>query len=1133
MPGAAGEYDLCVRALDAAGEPVPPGPPAAGLRVSCGAVGVPAALQLPGGPGTSLEPSVGGGPAGGPSINDLSRRRGPVPPAAGFDPDAGVDINDGFDPDAPLPRDFRSVPSLAPPAPAGPAAPLAAPAPLPTSLPADFGLSDAPGPPADAPLPRSYRDVPNAPPADAPAATGGADGFHAEALLGAARNAVARGELGEAARRFEEYLRERPGDTAVRAEAAGVLVTAGRTAEAAAAFETLIAADPRDPAALAGYANLLIGLGNYATARENLLAVLAVTAPPTGARYLAEDPERAERRWDAAVALVRTYLLEGRPAEAQHAAAAHLAGGPPPGAEPRLKYARLLMELGRPGDALAVLDALRREFPQDPRPVADSLLAHVRLLDAAGAQNAAAALGGMPVSDAGLWLGLGEELYRDDALREARRVLGQLVSAHPDDDAAAVLLARAQSRLLEFSSARAGFEALEPKLAGEPRFEAAYTEYLILAGEWADAAARAKVRLRDRPADAAALRDLGDVLHASGQYLRAEGQYAKVVALLPEAPEPVFLRAKNLALRRNFDLAINMLDSLRARRPGDVRVTLQLAAVLVKRGAAADLARAQAELTRPPAAPRTPRQEAALRIKLAEVLIDRRRPSEALRELERLPPMAAREPAAVYLTSRALAALGRFDAAEKALHATGSPLSPVAGDAYTLLTVASLAVEDCECCLAQELAGRVTQFAPDHPLALNLRAEAMLLCRPTGGLIPNCGTGSCCGGGCGGDCPDGGVFCGLFGGIEPATSEGCGEPVCGGKCGVCPPPPSPRGPCRDCVAGAPCDGAGGCGAGCGGKVEHRGAAGVFAQTLMHRPRNSRAQLGYARGGGGDAEVLGRERRLPAVPRRAARRRQRRPRTGPARRRLEGLRRRGLPLHRGRRRREPGRGRGGGHGRLLRRTRRRVRRTRARRAGPGRRVARRVRGQRPRRVGRAGAGRGISSPLPTRRDRLDRAARQAAPHAPPPRRRAAVPRPDRTGARQPGRPVRPRPDPANPRVHPRRRARIPRAARREPLPLAGPRGVGAAPPLAPAGGVRVVQFPEPRRPRPAGGLGHRGLHRRRPAHHRRHDGHHHRLLHAPRPGAVPAGRVPGPDSRGGRLAAVRPPAAGGTSAAGRG
>ena len=827
VPPATGAYDLCVRALDAAGEPVPPGPLAAGLRVVCGPTAVPAALQLPGGPGTSPEPSVGGGPAGGPSANQFSRRGRPVPPAAGFGPNAEFARTDAAGAPAPLP------------------------APLPTSLPDALDPPADPGPP-DAPLPRTYEELPSSIPGDiprgAPAAAGEVDEFRAQALLGAARNAVARGELGEAARRFEEYLLERPGDTAVRAEAAGVLVTAGRTAEAAAAFETLIAADPRDPAALAGYADLLIGLGNYATARENLLAVLAITAPPAESRYLTEDPERAEQRWDAAVALVRSYLLEGSPAEAQHAAAAHLAAGPPPGAEPRLKYARLLMELGRPGDALALLDALRREFPQDPRPVADLLLAHVRLLDAPRAGDAAAALASMPVSDAGLWLGLGEALYRDDALREARRVLGQLISAHPDHDDAAVLLARTQSRLLEFSSARAAFEGLEPKLAGEPRFEAAYTEYLILAGEWADAVARAKVRLRDRPADAAALRDLGDALHASGQYLRAEGQYAKVVALLPEAPEPTFLRAKNLAFRRNFDLAINMLDALRARRPADVRVTLQLAATLVKRGTPADLARAQAELTRPPAAPRTPRQEAALRIKLAEVLTDRRRPSEALRELERLPAMAAREPAAVYLTSRALAALGRFDAAENLLHASGSPLSPIAGDAYTLLTVAGLATEDCECCLAQELAGRVAQFAPDHPLALNLRAEAMLLCRPTGGLAPNCGTGNCCGGGCGGECPDGGVFCGLFDALEPATSEGCGEPVCGGKCGVCPPPPAPRGPCRDCVDGAPCGGVGGCGSGCGGgKVEHRGAAGVFAQTLMHRPRNSRAQLGYARG----------------------------------------------------------------------------------------------------------------------------------------------------------------------------------------------------------------------------------------------------------------------------------------------
>ena len=882
VPGRPGVYDLCVRALDADGLAVPPGPLTAGLRVRCDPAAVPAALQVPAGPaagggfppppgydegfGTGFERSPGSPPDALPAPLPSSL---PVPGDATGG--AGADGFGAFPPVGSPPRSAASGTALSggPYQPGGPyqnvnsrdpfrpvpgrgdvvdredfagVPPLAAPAPLPVAT----GTSaDAFDPPAGYdPAPSAGAAVP-----DADRRPGEVDPVRARVLLGAARNAVARGALDEAAARFGEYLAERPGDVAVRAELAGVFIQAGRTAEAAAAFELLLAANPRDPVALLGYADLLIGLGQFATAREQLLVALAVTARPDRVRPRDEDPAVAARRWDAAVKLVRTYLLEGRPADAAGAAAAHLAAGPPADPGARLKYARLLMELGRPADARPLLAALARELPADPRPVADLLLANVRLLDGPAASEAAAALAARPVSDPGLWLGLGEALYRDDALREARRVLGQLIAAVPENDPAAVLLARTQSRLLELAPARQALEHLEPRLGGETRFEAAFTEHLIIAGEWSAAAARAKTRLRDRPADAAALRDLGDALHASGQYLRAEGQYAKVCSLLPEEAEPVFLRAKNLAFRRDFDPALTYLETLRARRPGDVRVPLRIADVLTKRGGPADLARAQAELTRPPAAPRTPRQEAAYHIKLAEVLIDRRRPSEALRELDRLPAMAAGEPTAVYFRSRALAALGRFDAATAVLGGSGSPLSPMAGDAYTLLSVAGFAVGDCECCLAQDLAARVLSFAPEHPLAGNLRAEAMLLCRPTGGLIPNCGTGNCCGGGCGGDCGDGGIFCALFDALEPATSEGCGEPLCRfGKCGNCPPPPRPAGPCEDCVAGlGGCTKVGGCGAGCGGGApETRGAAGVFGFVLSAHPDNSRAQLGYAR-----------------------------------------------------------------------------------------------------------------------------------------------------------------------------------------------------------------------------------------------------------------------------------------------
>ncbi len=441
VPDRTGRYELCVRALDADGLAVPPGPLTAGLTVVRDAALTPAAAQLPAGP-TQGGPMQGGPTQGGPALGAPgygSRFSAPpalggpvggsisgpgepsVPPLAGYDPvppatsagvpagDAGISLNraprDSF-PGGPSPGDAADEPTvpsyLAPP-----------------PLPLGDDRIDA------TPLGESTRT-------GTPDGLSDPDPLRSRVLLGAARNAVAQGDFSEAIGRFEEYLAENPGDVVVRAELAGVLIRADRAEEAAAAFTLLLSADPQNVDALTGLADLLIGLGQYEAAREHLLTLLAVTDPGRVSAYGEPATEAAARRWRAAVKLARSYLLEGRPGDAAAAVDAHLSGGPPADRDARLEYARLLMELGRLAEARSLLIALRETDPADARPPADLLLANVRLLDAEGARAAAADLASRPVSDPALWLGLAEALYRDGALRESRNVLGQLLAAHPD-----------------------------------------------------------------------------------------------------------------------------------------------------------------------------------------------------------------------------------------------------------------------------------------------------------------------------------------------------------------------------------------------------------------------------------------------------------------------------------------------------------------------------------------------------------------------------------------------------------------------------------------------------------------------------------------------------------------------------
>jgi len=97
-----------------------------------------------------------------------------------------------------------------------------------------------------------------------------------EVLLSSARNAVALGNLDDAATRYEDLLRQYPRSTKGLQEYAGVLAQERRLLESISQYEALIRVDANSTDARLALASLYIKMGELGSAAEQLGKALSI-----------------------------------------------------------------------------------------------------------------------------------------------------------------------------------------------------------------------------------------------------------------------------------------------------------------------------------------------------------------------------------------------------------------------------------------------------------------------------------------------------------------------------------------------------------------------------------------------------------------------------------------------------------------------------------------------------------------------------------------------------------------------------------------------------------------------------------------------------------------------------------------
>jgi tetratricopeptide (TPR) repeat protein len=541
----------------------------------------------------------------------------------------------------------------------------------------------------------------------------------AEILLRAARNSVAMGNIAEALARFETLLDLTPRDDHARFEYAGLLMQAGRLANARAQLERIVKEQQHVSKYRLALADLLLRLKDYSSARDQL-------------RLLLSDKGFGPR---AALKIARSFAGEHHFAEADAVLDSHSSQLKDLDSSSQLELGRLLIDLERPAQAVALLSALHDASRDDESISATLLLAKVRMNARAEAIESIAQLEKQPLKDAGVWQQLASQFYEEQAFPEALALYQQVLRRFPERHAAALGMARTYLRLYEPDSAR--------KILLEPRGDLnerdrsmVMAEYHALVGEYSEAIAIARRLFEADAGDVQAAILLGNVYHDSSQFQLAAAAYSAALAHCSphdqeQHREILRLLAKNDLFGRQLDRAIAILRSLVEEHPSDVASRLLLMETLAEAkrfGEAEAVAKSAIETY-------NPRDRVALDTQLGYVLLKQGKWADAAEQFRSLALESnERSPDVAYGLSQAATKANQPALAREAMSLGPSLLAP---PAMWGVVIAGRALGYCECESAAAVLDNALVTSPGNLVLLNLRGEAAQQCN-CGCQSPDC-----------------------------------------------------------------------------------------------------------------------------------------------------------------------------------------------------------------------------------------------------------------------------------------------------------------------------------------------------------------------------------------------------------
>jgi tetratricopeptide (TPR) repeat protein len=532
-------------------------------------------------------------------------------------------------------------------------------------------------------------------------------------LLGAARNAVKQKEWDKALARFDDVFRRYGDDPDVRAEYAGVLVQAGRARDALRAYAQAVAARPDDRKMRINFGDVAVLARDYTTAIAQFRKALDLRP---------DDPA-------VAVRLARAYVFDGDPARGQDVFDKKLKQVHPEDEDAPIQLPALLVDLGRPAEALTFVDALLQDRPNDPEILAARVRALARLGERVKAIEAIETLASRAPKGQTTWQELAEALYGVEDFEVAAAAYDLILRTDPTNTLALIGSARTHVALFHPQPARAILDGLKPPPEAMRVYRLAWAEYHRQVGEWAEAREQYRTILETEPTDPEARLGLAGVYERAREDEKAKAEYAKIPTGTGYGRRARLAIAFILTLQRKFNEACELPKAMLAEHAGDAAATAQLVRTLAKSGKvdqAVSIGRSFLVNN-----PRNETGQVTVRLALGRAFLDGHKPQAAVRVYEELLNRpGGRVPEAYYGMARAL---GMSGDADRSRHAIGVALTAAGGDTRNRLMLSDLFANDFDDSVAVGFVQDVTRSDPDNLAALTRLADVQgRLARPDG-----------------------------------------------------------------------------------------------------------------------------------------------------------------------------------------------------------------------------------------------------------------------------------------------------------------------------------------------------------------------------------------------------------------
>lgn len=390
------------------------------------------------------------------------------------------------------------------------------------------------------------------------------DDLEADILLGAARNAVQRGDLNTGIQRFREFQERYSNREDGLREYADALFQANRAGEAAAVYERLLKAHPNDAPLIRTLVDAMLNTGNHPRAKSLLTDAVAWY------------PDRV----DFALSLALLYTLDDETSKAEELIRTSIAGRPLTTDRMRLDAASLYIQLRRAADAGPIIAELQNSMPDDPRALALSVRYALLVGDRSKAIRLADKLDRLYPGNIGLRLELASALYAAGSYAEAGRLFGDVLHKSPKNTAALLGCARVAMRNNRIEQADDYLDAVPTDVRGRT-WQLAAVERDTIVGNYLRAHQILDRLLEENPDDSRALMAIADLNRAENEFIKADARYRAYGADADNSAAGRQL-AVSLFLQYRYCDAERLCRRLLATDPTDAATAIVLARILVK-----------------------------------------------------------------------------------------------------------------------------------------------------------------------------------------------------------------------------------------------------------------------------------------------------------------------------------------------------------------------------------------------------------------------------------------------------------------------------------------------------------------------------------------------------------------------